>query len=743
MRVLMWFTIGFTAACAMSIYLGIGIWIIVLTITAAALLFALKKPAANVIAVILLGITVGILWTTGYNNLYLNSARKYDGKTAYVAATASDYSYETDYGVAVDAQTDLDGKTFRIRLYCPTKTALRPGDRIEGEFRFRLTTDDSEQGGTYHQGNGIFLLCYADKEAMITPANNGSGDFFGARLRRRISQMISDIFPADTLGFATALLLGDSNLLDYETDTDFKISGIRHIIAVSGLHVSILMSVVYMVTARKRYFAPIIGVFALLLFATVVGFTPSVVRACIMQALVLLALFLNQEYDPPTALAFAVLTMLCVNPMTIVSVSFQLSCGCIVGIFLFYERINNYLLNALKMPKAKNFKASLIRWFSSSVSITLSTMVTTTPLVAAYFGTVSIVGVLTNLLTLWVISFVFCGIGLACIAGIFWIPLAKVIAWVVSVPIRYVMWVAKVLAGIPFAAVYTSSIYVVVWLVMCYLLLAVFLVNKRKHPRFFAGCAVFGMVLAVALSWLEPRGENYQVTIFDVGQGQSILIECDNKCYLVDCGGDSDKTAADTVSHWLLSRGITYLDGVFLTHYDNDHAGGVPLLLTSIPADTLYLPDIEDNGLVRSALEDARSHIQWIDRYAVLETETMKFTMIPGEHETNDNERSLCILFQTKNCDILITGDRSAIGEKALMEDIRLPELELLVVGHHGSASSSCFEFLSVTKPKVAVISVSANNYHGHPAEDVLYRLKLFGCSVWRTDLDGTVIFEG
>lgn len=743
MRILMWFTIGFAAACALSAYLGIGIWLCLLTVPIAIVLFVLKKTAAKIGAVLLVGVAVGMLWTAGYNYFYLNAARNYDGEKIVADATVSDYSYQTDYGVAVEGRTMLDGKTFRIKLYYPVDTALEPGDRIQGEIRFRLTTNDSRQGATHHQGDGIFLLAYVDEKAVVQKAENTHWRFFGAYLRREISQLLKAAFPEDTLAFATALLLGDTSLLDYETDTDFKISGIRHVIAISGLHVSILMSVVYVFSGRRRYLSALIGVPVLFVFAAVVGFTPSVVRACVMQGLMLLALFFNKEYDPPTALAFAVLSMLCVNPMQITSASFQLSCGCLVGIFLFYERIDQYLLKVLKAPKGKGFKADIIRWFSGSVSITLSTMITTTPLSAAYFGTVSVVGVLTNLLTLWVVAFVFCAVALACVMALIWLPGARLIAWVASVPIRYVMIVAKLLADLPFSAVYTCSIYIVIWLVMCYLLLTVFLLSKRKCPWLLAGCVAFGLILAIGLSWIEPGYQNYRVTVFDVGQGQSILFECDNKRYLVDCGGDSNRTAAETVSHSLLSRGITRLDGIFVTHFDDDHAGGVPLLLTSIDTDVLYLPQVEDNGTVRSDLEKGDQKIHWIDRYAELELGSMKFTMIPGEHETNDNERSMCILFQTGNCDILITGDRSGVGEKALLEDIHLPKLELLVVGHHGSKSATSMELLHATTPKTAVISVGKDNYYGHPTEDVLYRLRLFSCSIWRTDLDGTVVFEG
>ena len=743
MRVLMWFTIGFATACALSAYLGIGIWICILLVPVAAILFVLKKTTTRISSVLLIGVAAGMLWTAGYNYFYLNAARNYDGKKIVSSATVSDYSYQTDYGVAVEGKTTLDGKDFHIKLYYPKGAELKPGDMIQGEIRFRLTTNDSRQGATHHQGDGIFLLAYFDEKATVQKAEGMDWRFFGAYLRRGISQLLADIFPEDTLAFATALLLGDTSLLDYETDTDFKISGIRHVIAISGLHVSILMSVVYVFSGRRRYLSALIGIPVLLVFAAVVGFTPSVVRACIMQGLMLLALFFNKEYDPPTSLAFAALTMLCVNPMQITSASFQLSCGCLVGIFLFYEKIDQYLLKVLKAPKGKGLRANIIRWFSGSVSITLSTMITTTPLSAAYFGTVSIVGVLTNLLTLWVIAFVFCTIALACMMALIWMPVAKLIAWVASVPIRYIMIVAKLLADLPFSAVYTCSIYVVMWLVMCYLLLTVFLLAKRKCPWVLTGCVALGLILAIGLSWIDLGYQNYRVTVFDVGQGQSILFECDNKRYLVDCGGDSNRTAAERVTHSLLSRGITRLDGIFVTHFDEDHAGGVPLLLTSIDADVLYLPQVADNGTVRKELETGNNHIYWIDRYGELNFGKMKFTLIPGEHETKENERSMCILFQTENCDILITGDRSAVGEKALLEDIHLPKLELLVVGHHGSKSATSMELLHAASPNTAVISVGKDNFYGHPTEDVLYRLRLFSCSIWRTDMDGTVVFEG
>lgn len=743
MRILMWLTIGFAAACAASIYLGAGILFAVLYALPAVVFLLLKRRFCKVLAVVLIGATLGSVWTCGYSSIYLKPVKSYDGQTANAVAVISDYSYETNYGIAADCNVDIEGKTYKARLYLEDGKPLAPGDKISGEFRFRMTTADSLQGETHHQGEGVFWLIYADKDSTVEKAGAIPLKFYPAKIRKEITGLLCSAFPEDTAPFITALILGDSSMLDYTTDTDFKLSGIRHIIAVSGLHVSILMSVVYLFFSRRRVIAAVVGIPVLIFFAAVVGFTPSVTRACIMQIIILLGMAMLQEYDAPTSLSTAVLIMLLVNPWTITSVSFQLSTGCLIGIFLFYKRICNYFARKLKMGKLKTWKDKLLYGICSSTAITLSTTVVTTPLSAAYFGTVSLVGVVTNLLTLWVITFIFCGGLLCCIAGLIWMPLAKVMALVVSVPIRYVMGVARILADLPHSAVYTCSIYIVIWLVMCYLLFGVFLLCKRKRPVLLLSGAAIGLVLALLLSWAEPRGSNYRITFFDVGNGQSILIECDDQMYLIDCGGDNDTTAAEQVVHHLRSRSISSVNGVIVTHYDRDHAGGVPLFLSEIKTQALYLPDTPDAGGIYRAKLSSYDTANLVSACAVIETEQMKITMIPGSHDALDNERSICVLFQTENCAILITGDRSTVGEKVLLQDVSLPEVDILVAGHHGAKTSTGMELLSAVRPKIVVLSLAEDNFYGHPSDEVLYRLELFRCKIFRTDRDGTIIFTG
>lgn len=749
MRKLMWFTMGFAGACALGVYLLPWNWLGICCIAALVLsvgLLLCRRRACSVAAVLLLGFSIAMAWLLCYEGFYLSAARQYDGKTVDARIEITDYSYKTSRGVAADGKIDLNGKPFKVRLYLDTVESLSPGDVVEGKVLLQLTTRGADEGATYHQGNGIFLLAHDRGEVVAYHCDTVPGKYFAPVLRKNIERLIDRTFPADTLAFARALLLGDSSKITYEEDTAYKVSGIRHMIAVSGLHVSILFSMLYSLAGKKRFLTALIGIPSLLLFMAVAGFTPSVVRACIMQILVIIALMINREYDPPTALATAVLVMLVANPMTITSVSMQLSAGCMVGIFLFYGRIHDYILKGKRkeLAKGKSLRAKAIRWSVNSVCITLSAMVVTTPLCAAYFGMVSVVGVLTNVLALWVVSFVFYGIMAAAAAGAIFLPAGKVIAWVVSWPMRYVQLIARILSKIPFAAVYTCSVYIVAWLIFCYLLLAVLLLQKKKCPFIFACCVIAGLIASVTASYLEPKLDNYRVTVLDVGQGQCILVQHENHYYMVDCGGDYPEGAADAAAQLLLSQGITKLNGIILTHYDTDHAGGIECLLTRIPADRLYLPDSWDENGVRKALtEKYADRIVFVNEDLRLRRSGLDISIFAPENADAGNESCLCILFQVEKCDILITGDRGAAAERQLLENTELPKLDLLVVGHHGSQSSTSFELLSQTQPAGAVISVGKDNYYGLPDREVLERLKLFGVRIWRTDKHGTIVFRG
>ena len=747
LRILLFLTLGFASACATAAYFPGAVLLFgscIAAFLAAILCLLIRKKPAVLAFVILLGAAFGFVWMQSYEDHYLARLDGYNGQTVSAEVTVTDYSYETYYGISADGKIQLDGKSYKIRLYINDLEELSPGDRLAGQFELQTTTADGAAESDYLQGMGMFLVGYAQEKLRLEKAEELTYRYYPAALRMRILQLLDQCFPGDTLAFARALLLGDTRQLTYTEDTAYKISGIRHVVAVSGLHISILFSLVYAAVGKRRVLTALLGIPVLILFAAVAGFTPSVVRACTMQCLMILAMLVKKEYDPPTALAAAVLLILLCNPMSVLSVSLQLSVGSMAGIFLFAGRIQNHITAGKigQAVKGKSLRAKVVRWCVMSVSVTLGAMSLTTPLCAYYFGTVSIVGILTNLLCLWMVSFVFYGIMLSCIVGALWTTGGRLVAGAVSILIRIVKGISGALSGLPFAAVYMCSEYIVFWLILCYCLLGLFLLRRKKRPLVLVASIVLSLILAIGASCLEPVVGNYLVTVMDVGQGQCVLLRCGDRNYLVDCGGAHGEETADKAATLLLSQGILALDGIIVTHYDADHVNGVEYLMQRVPAAALYLPDAPDNTGFRSELTDAfESSICWISTDAQLSDGDWRIVIFAGDAEKAGNESSLSVLFQRQNCDILITGDRSVQMEDALLDRWELPQLELLVVGHHGSASSTGFRLLSQTQPAYAAISVGEDNRYGHPTEQALARLERAGCKVLRTDRDGDINF--
>lgn len=748
MRVILWLAIGAVTACVAGAYFVSGWWLLLLAAVCAAIAIPfcfLRTKLSKLIVVALIGCAAGFVWFWGFDHFYLRDAREYDGQIVESRVEVTDYSYATDYGFGTDGRIQLGDKSYRIRFYSDGEE-YAPGDVVCGRFSLRFTASGGEKSPTHHQGKSIFLLANCNEMLQLEKCEKLPVRYYIAALRRGICNALDNAFPGDTQGFARALLLGDTSKLSPHEDEAYATSGIRHIVAVSGLHVSILCTLLYIATAEEKVSTLVFGIPMLIAFAALAGFTPSVMRAVVMQGLLMIGLSLDKEYDPPTALGFSVLIMLALNPLVITSVSFQLSAGCTVGILAFSGKIHQFLLKKTPLgpAKGKSRKAKLIRWFVSSISVSLSATFVTTPLCALYFGKVSLVGVLTNLLTLWVVSFIFYGIMAAGLLSVIWLPLGQIAAWLISWPIRYVQLIAKWLSMIPYAAVYTNDVYVVAWLIVAYVLLIVMIHTKNRRPFMTLGC--IGLCLAVCLTFstLEKKNTQYCVTVLDVGQGQSILLQSGGEVYLVDCGGDSGGMVADTVKQELLSQQIEKLDGVILTHYDSDHANGILPLMEEVEVERLYLPDVPCATDMKERLTEQCQHkVSMVNTDIVLDIPDGKLSIFAPELNTTENDSSLCILFQTQDCDILITGDRSTNGEKLLLERVQLPKLEILIVGHHGSENSTSLMLLETLQPEEAVISVGKENSFHHPAKEALLRLEMYDCRVWRTDLNGTIRFEG
>ncbi len=744
MRKLMWFAVGFAAACALCAYVfteSSFLYLAALCGVAALVFSFVKRPRSQIAGTILFGIFLGGLWFNLYQGLFLTAPRELDGKTAAAQVEAADYSFDGSYGSIVDCYITVEGKSYKLRLYLEEYITVYPGDTLSGVITFRYAHQGGEEPATYHRGEGVFLLGYGEAMAH-TRADTVPLKYFGAQWRRAISHQVEKVFSQKAAPFIQALLIGDDSKLSFTDNISTQLSGIRHIIAVSGLHVTILFMLIYLLTGRNSFLSLLLGIPVLFAFAAVTGFAPSVLRACIMQILIVLADGVNRENDLPTSLAFSVVTLLLINPLTVLSVSFQLSVGAVVGIVAFTGPISRMLYRIKGLPpKASGLKGKLIRGAVRCMASTTGAMIATVPLCAVYFETVSLVGVVTNLLTTWVVSYLFYGaIGLLLLSLIF-LPAAQFLSFLVSVPVYFVLGVSRLLSMLPFGNAYLHSGYMTVWLIACYVLFALFLFGKKKRPRLLAFTAAALYVLCCFLSFLEPRVHNVTMTVVDVGQGQCVILQSHSSAYLIDCGGNSDEAAAREALLTMRGMGIYRLDGLILTHYDIDHAGGALLLCQIMDVGTLYLPEKELGNALCDDLCNASRKVRFVTENILLPCGAGTVTIFPETGPRNPGERSMCILFQSEKCDILITGDRDVKGEEELLS--QLSPVDVLVAGHHGAQSATGYPLLAVTQPDTVVISVGKHNIHGHPSEALLSRLMALGCRILRTDLQGTITIWG
>lgn len=743
MRRLAIFAGAYAAATAVYVWLLRGIPALisagVLAIAGIVLLF-FRSDHAERLRIGAFGAAVGLLWCWGYEQWKLEPLRALAGTERTITATVCDYPSETRYGSSVEVR--LDGG--RALLYLRTEQPeLMPGDTVTVRAELTDVSGASTEESFVYQSRDISLLAFQRGKLSVQKAEAVPLRELPRTVLHAVQTKLDELFPEDTAPFVKALLTGDRSGLSYELKNDLSVSGVSHVVAVSGLHVSMLAGFVMLLCLRRRRLAAVVSIAVMFFFAAMLGFTPSVTRAALMNTVLLLAPILKRENDAPTTLSFSLMVILAGNPWAIASLSLQLSFAAMAGVFLFAPPIYKWLMTGLHIHALREklpLLYRLLRTGAASLSTSLGATVMTAPLAAASFGVFSVVAPLTNLLVLNLIGWVFTGCFAALLLGFLFAPLGRCAAWLLSWGVRLVLWIVGRMADIPYAALYTEQPYVIFWLVAAYVLIVLYLLlRKRCRPRFL----LLGLTVTLAATVLFCRldGPDNSVTMLDVGQGQCILMHNGGINVLVDCGGDDGDTTGELAARKLLMRGDTRLDALILTHFDTDHVGGVRQLMNRVEVCSLLVPDIpDDSGNREEILKLAEEHgvpVTFVRENTVLEFSGGTVTLYAPGTAFSDND-GLAALMSPDGYDILVTGDMNLEAENRLLSRQELPDVDVLVAGHHGSKYASGERLLTAVSPEVVLISVGENTY-GHPTQETLDRIAASGALVFRTDLDGDI----
>ena len=368
----------------------------------------------------------------------------------------------------------------------------------------------------------------------------------------------------------------------------------------------------------------------------------------------------------------------------------------------------------------------------------------TLPVTAVCFGQIPLLGPVTNLLLLWAVTLCF-GFGLlAALLGFLWLPGAVILLWPARLLVRYIRLIVTAVGCLPVASLYPQNDMIALWLVCLYLLMLAyrFLPGISHRLRGFVLAAVLTLTVSCAAGYALYRQDGFIASVLDVGQGQCAVLMGRDFTVIADCGSlNASEDPGDTAARYLLSRGRRKVDAVLLSHYHSDHMSGIPELLRRMPVGLLLAPPPESEEALEllAQAEAAGTEVIIVSeevqdfRFGALEA-----AVAPPLGNVGDNEECLCALFRLGEDEVLLTGDASKATELRLLERLPMPDIELLVAGHHGSAGSCSDALLMAAAPDVAVISVGRNSY-GLPSEETLKRLSAAGAAVYRTDRAGTV----
>lgn len=694
---------------------------------------------------ILLPLAVSLAYFAGYDHLVRQPIEDRCGAALDFAATVCDWPQATERGARV--AVELEGyHRARAVLYGEAELlAARPGDTVTGTAQWQSAAHFDSDDVTHFNARGVYALLYGREDVRLSAGDGDALRWLPQRAGKAFREKVAAIWDdARVSGFLTAELTGDKSAMDDGDYLAMQETGLAHLFAVSGLHCAFLVTLLALLISRRQRLLCAVTIPLLLFYMVMVGMSPSVVRACIMQIFLLIAPLFRRGSDPLTSLAAALLVILLCNPFAAASVSLQLSFSATLGMVLLSPRLYKLLTGWYK-GKCRPLRAALC-FVAANLSATLSAVVFTAPLTAWYFRIFVLVAPLSSLLAVPAAGWSFMAAFVTALLGFVWLPLASLLGWISWALVRYILWIANGMMSWRYHAVYFTNPYLIYWLLFLYAAFIGCAATPDGKRKYLLASALSVLTLTAAI-WVNRQDYQYGVLTaltLDVGQGESVILTSGGETALVDCGSsnsykDPGGLAADT----LHSMGVRELSAVVVTHYHADHTNGLYEVLRRIPVQTIYLPDIEDEYGVRERLvslaEEKGAQVTYVTKETTDTLGDTVLTIYPPVQSGGDlNELGLTALASAGDFDLLITGDMSGSTEKKLVETYALPDIEVLVVSHHGSRYSSNIRFLKSVTPEAAVISVGDNNY-GHPSEETLQRLLAVGADIWRTDQQGTI----
>jgi len=668
-----------------------------------------------------------------------------------------------------------------ILLFVPRYPEYEYGDvlRVTGELETPPQLGDFDYKD-YLERQGIYAtMLYPEIELRETGQGFKPLAWIYS-LRNSLAESIAEVMPEPQAALTQGILLGIRYNIPADIKYDFTATGTAHLLAISGLHLSImagiLLSIGIWLFGKKRFIYIWLALGIIWLYAVLTGLHPPIVRGAIMASLFLSAELLGRQRTAITSLAFAAAVMVGINPPILFDAAFQLSFLAMAGLIFItppLRSLGRRLVGATLGEKG--VAVSLANIVSDGFSVTLAATIAVWPLIAHYFGVVSLVGPLATFLALLALPAIIVTGAAAGLVGLAFVPVAQGIGWIAWLFNSYLLFIVGGFAALPLSSVEVGSVSPA-FITGYYLALAaiVGLVSRRGWAErakswLRSGASRSSLVVSrLPWRWVVPPliilavltsaaavtmpDDELHVSFLNIGQGDAILIQRGSQQVLID-GGPSPQTLTmelgDRMPFW--DRTIEL---VVLTHPHEDHLGGLVEVLERYQVEQVLYPDLEYESSLYEEWEGliGEKDIPCTPAQAGQEIKlgegvTMTVLHPPAtllEGTGSDiNNNSAVLRLSLGRVSFLFTGDIEWEAEcRLIAEGVEL-DCTVLKVGHSGSSTSTSADFLAAASPQLAVISVGKDNPYGHPRDEVVARLveSLKAENIFRTDEQGTIEF--
>ena len=562
----------------------------------------------------------------------------------------------------------------------------------------------------------IYFVLTANKITYIKDTDN---IFFKAK-----NLLINYINNFKTKDYLYTFILGNTSLLEQDTKESFQNNGISHLFAVSGMHIT-LISTLLMYLLKKitknHDISYIITIFILLFYTFITNFSSSILRAFLLFLLIYINKKFKFNLKTIEIIMLILLILLMYNPFYIYSIGFKFTFIISIILILFSKKINNF----------KNYFSKLL--MTSLISFFISL-----PIVINNFFEINLISPLLNLIFVPFISIIIFPFSL--ISLIF--PFLDNTFYII----------VKFMENISIYINNTLSINIIIGkmnliMIVIYYLLTLICLNKVLVKKYIYVLPIITLILIY--SNINYFNKNLIVTMLDVGQGDSLMIAFPNNKgnILIDTGGIVNFTktnyeiSTSTIIPYLKSIGIKKINYLVLTHGDFDHMGEAINFVNNFKVDKVILNCGSYNDLEKDLIKVLdKKEIEYYSCIKELNIDNNKLYFLNTKEYDNENDNSNVIYTELYGYKFMFMGDAGVDKEKDILDKYNLSNVDVLKVGHHGSKTSSSKEFIDEINPKYGIISVGKNNRYGHPNKEVLNNLE--NSKIYRTDQDGSIMFK-